>query len=132
MCHTAYMDADVAAYIQTIDDPVRKQDVAALVDMLSGSTGEAAKMWGTAIIAFGMYHYVYESGREGDAPKIGLSNRKQAIVLYGLHISDESHPNYALLSKLGTHKTGKGCLYITRLTNVDMTILEQMVRSTHR
>lgn len=122
------MDADVITYLQAIDNPVRTQDMITLVDMLSRVTGEDAKMWGTSIISFGMYHYKYDSGREGDAPKIGLSNRKQAIVIYGLHLADDDHENGKLLSELGKYKTGKGCLYISKLSDVNIPTLEHMIR----
>lgn len=129
MCNNDHMDKVVTAYINAIESSQRKDDILILVDLLARSTGEEPKMWGTSIISFGMYHYVHNSGREGDAPRIGLSNRKQAIVLYGLHIADDSHPNHQLISQLGTHKTGKGCLYITKLEDIDTDVLERMVRN---
>jgi len=81
-------------------------------------------MWGLSIIGFGSYHYVYESGREGDMPKIAFSSRKAATVLYGVTGFGESP---ALLSKLGKHSTGKGCLYIKKLADVDQPTLQALI-----
>jgi hypothetical protein len=125
------MDTEVQAYIDSIEQPGRRQDVSRLTEMISGISSEAPKMWGSSIISFGLYQYTYESGREGEAPKLGISNRKQAIVIYGLHISDSSHANAKLLEKLGKFKTGKGCLYISALADVDLATLETMIRNAH-
>jgi hypothetical protein len=81
-------------------------------------------MWGPSIIGFGSYHYVYKSGREGDMPLIGFSPRKPATVLYGLNAAGDS---VALLAKLGKHTTGKGCVYIKKLAEVDGKVLETLV-----
>ncbi len=81
-------------------------------------------MWGPSIIGFGSHHYKYESGREGDMPAIAFSPRKAATVLYGVIGSGEAK---ALLAKLGKHSTGKGCLYIKKLENVDLHILESLI-----
>ena len=123
------MDLDVKKYIDTIADSARKNDVTVLVDLIARITAEKPKLWGTSIISFGVYTYKYESGREGESPKIGLSSRKQAITLYGLHLSDSDHTNIRLLDKLGKHKTGKGCLYISKLTDIDLRILTQMIQN---
>lgn len=123
------MNSAVQKYIGAVDDQTRKENIETLVTVLSQITGEPAAMWGTSIISFGMYHYKYASGREGDAPKIGLSSRKNAIVLYGLHIAEIDHPNSKLLEALGKHKTGKGCLYINRLSDIDIEVLKAMVQN---
>jgi hypothetical protein len=123
------MDNEVKKYIESITDANRKQDMYKLVELIAKGSSEQAKMWGSSIISFGMYHYKYESGREGDAPKIGLSSRKQAITLYGLYLSDENYANSKLLASLGKHKTGKGCLYISSLESIDVRVLEKMVRA---
>jgi hypothetical protein len=81
-------------------------------------------MWGPSIIGFGTYHYIYDSGREGDMPLVGFSPRKPAIVLYNVRAS---HDVEALLAKLGKHTTGKGCLYVKKLADVDPVVLEAMV-----
>jgi hypothetical protein len=91
---------------------------------MRSATGEKPKMWGPSIVGFGSYHYKYESGREGDTPLVGFSPRKAAAVLYGVTGSSDSD---ALLAKLGNHSTGKGCLYIKKLSDVDRKVLEAMV-----
>jgi hypothetical protein len=113
----------VAAFIDTLTDPARRADAKALVKLMQSAAGETPKMWGTSIIGFGSYHYKYESGREGDMPLIGFSPRKAANVLYGVSGSSESK---ALLGKLGKHTTGKGCLYIKKLADVDQKVLQAM------
>jgi hypothetical protein len=85
------------------------------------AAGEEPKMWGPSIIGFGSYHYVYESGREGDAPVISFSPRKAAFVLYGATRAGNAD---ALLATLGKHTTGKGCLYIKKLADVDRKVLQ--------
>jgi Domain of unknown function (DU1801) len=113
----------VAAFIDTLTDPTRRADAKALVKLIQTAAGEKPKMWGPSIIGFGSYHYKYESGREGDMPVIGFSPRKTANVLYGMTGSSDSK---ALLTKLGKHTTGKGCLYIKKLADVDQQVLGAM------
>jgi hypothetical protein len=113
-----------AAFIDALTDDTRRADAKALVKLMQSATGEKPKMWGPSIIGFGSYHYTYESGREGDMPMAGFSPRKAATVLYGLMGSGESA---ALLAKLGKHTTGKGCLYIKKLADVDREVLETLV-----
>ena len=120
---TQQTDAGVDAYFAGIADPARRSDCEALSAMMQKATGEAAKMWGTAIVGFGSYHYVYESGREGDMCKLGFASRKDAMALYGLGIE----ANAGLVAKLGKHKTGKGCLYIRKLEDVDAKVLAQLL-----
>ncbi len=113
----------VAAFIGAIADSAKRADARALVNLLQSVSGEKPKMWGPSIIGFGSYHYRYESGREGDMPLIGFSPRKPALVLYNmLGFSDSA----ALLAKLGKHKTGKGCLYIKNLADVDQKVLQAL------
>jgi hypothetical protein len=113
----------VATFIDTLPDPARRADAKAIVKLMQSATGEKPKMWGPSVIGFGSYHYKYESGREGDMPLIGFSPRKAANVLYGLHASSDSE---ALLAKLGKHTTGKGCVYIKKLADVDQQVLGAM------
>jgi hypothetical protein len=113
----------VAAFIAALTDPARRADAKALVKLMQSAAGEKPKMWGPSIIGFGSLHYKYESGREGDMPVIGFSPRKAANVLYGMAGSSDSK---ALLAKLGKHTTGKGCLYIKNLADVDQQVLESM------
>jgi hypothetical protein len=111
----------VAAFIDALTDPARRADAKALVKLMQSAAGEKPKMWGPSIVGFGSHHYKYESGREGDMPLIGFSPRKAANVLYGMNASSESK---ALLAKLGKYTTGKGCIYIKKLADVDQKVLE--------
>jgi hypothetical protein len=111
----------VPAFIDALTDPVRRSDAKALIKLMQNAAGEKPRMWGPSIIGFGSYHYKYESGREGDMPVIAFSPRKAATVLYGVTGFDEAK---ALLAKLGKHSTGKGCLYIKKIADVDQRILE--------
>ena len=114
----------VAAFVDALTDPVRRADAKALVKLMQTATGEKPKMWGPSIIGFGSYHYAYDSGREGDMPLAGFSPRKAASVLY---IGIGSSNAEALLARLGKHTTGKGCLYIKKLADVDLKVLEQLI-----
>ncbi len=114
----------VAAFIDALTDQTRKADAKALVKMMQGATGEKPAMWGPSIIGFGSRHYKYESGREGDMPVVGFSPRKAATVLYSTIAFSGSE---AFLAKLGKHTTGKGCLYIRKLADVDQKVLQEMV-----
>jgi hypothetical protein len=114
----------VTAFIDAVTDPARRADTKALVKLLRSATGERPTMWGPSIIGFGSYHYKYDSGREGDMPVVGFSPRKAATVLYGVTGFDGAEE---FLANLGKHTTGKGCLYIKKLADVDQKILESMV-----
>jgi len=114
----------VAAFIDAITDSTRRADAKALVRLMQNAAVEKPKMWGPSIIGFGSYHYKYDSGREGDMPLIGFSPRKAATVLYNMIGSSDSKD---LLPKLGKHTTGKGCLYIKKLTDVDQQVLETLI-----
>jgi hypothetical protein len=116
-------ELSVAAFIDTLTDQTRRADAKALVKLMQGAAGEKPKMWGPSIIGFGSYHYTYESGREGDMPLIGFSPRKAATVLYNMRGGGDSE---ALLAKLGKYTTGKGCLYIKKLEDVDKKVLEAL------
>jgi len=114
----------VAAFIDALAEPTRRADAKALVKLMQSAAGEKPKMWGPSIIGFGSYHYRYESGREGDMPVVAFSPRKAATVLYGLIGFSKAA---ALLARLGKHTTGKGCLYIKKLADVDHHVLEALV-----
>jgi hypothetical protein len=116
-------EQSVAAFIDALTDPTRRADAKALVKLMQSATGEKPKMWWPSIIGFGSYHYTYDSGREGDMPLIGFSPRKAATVLYNMTGFNDAE---ALLAKLGKHTTGKGCLYIKRLADVDQKVLEAL------
>jgi hypothetical protein len=111
----------VAGFIDALTDQSRRSDAKALIKLMQKAAGEKPKMWGPSIIGFGSYHYVYDSGREGDMPIVAFSPRKAATVLYGFSDSAE------LLTELGKHTRGKGCLYIKKLADVDQKVLEAMV-----
>lgn len=115
----------VADFIEAAPDAVRREDAKTLVALMSRITGEEPVMWGPSIIGFGSYHYRYESGHEGDACRLGFSPRKAELVLYVLNGSPEQE---AQLARLGKHKTGKACLYIRKLADVDMAVLEEIIR----
>jgi hypothetical protein len=117
---TKATELSVAAFIDTLTDPARRADAKALVKLMQSAAGEKPKMWGPSIIGFGSHHYKYDSGREGDMPLIGFSPRKAATVLYGMNAASDSK---ALLAKLGKCTTGKGCLYIKKLADVDQEVL---------
>lgn len=115
---------DVAAFFATLDDGQR-QDSEKLTAMMQDIMGEPPVMWGSSIVGFGSTHLVYASGRELDWMKIGFSPRKGKLSIYGsLAIADYAKD----LEKLGKHKTGKGCLYITKLADVNMDVLEKIIR----
>jgi hypothetical protein len=121
---TKRTNLSVAAFIDAIPDPTRRADAKALVRLMQNAAGEKPKMWGPSIIGLGSYHYKYDSGREGDMPLIGFSPRKAATVLYNMICSIDSKD---LLAKLGKHSTGKGCLYVKKLADVDQQVLDAMV-----
>lgn len=121
---TQETDAQVEAFLGGVADPVQRADANTIMAMMSAASGHSPKMWGPSIIGFGRYHYRYESGREGDMCRIGFSPRKGQTVLYIV----DGFPDHAdLMTKLGKHKTGKACLYIKKLADVDMDILRQLV-----
>jgi hypothetical protein len=114
---------DVTAFIDAVADEKQRADAHKLAQMMTRLTGHAPKMWGPSIIGFGEYHYKYDSGREGDMARIGFSPRKGQTVLY---ITDGFAGHADLMAKLGKYKTGKSCLYIKRLSDVDAAVLEQL------
>jgi hypothetical protein len=115
--------ASVAAFLETFDEPQRA-DAKALARLMQKITGNKPAMWGPSIVGFDKYHYIYESGREGDMPVLGFSPRKAANVLYGAIGFNGAD---ALLARLGKHTTGKGCLYIKKLADVDQKVLEALL-----
>ena len=121
---TKETDASVDGYIGAIDDESRRKDCKALVKLMTKATRQKPKMWGSSIVGFGSYHYRYDSGREGDSCLVGFSSRKGDISLY-IMASFPGHDE--LLAKLGKHKLAKACLYIRQLSDVDTTVLEQLV-----
>jgi hypothetical protein len=113
----------VEAFFDGIADPQRRADAPEVRALMERLSGEPAAMWGPSIVGFGSYHYKYDSGREGDACRIGFSPRAKELVLYGLGVARQP----ALMERLGKHRTGKGCLYIKQLSDVDEGVLEELV-----
>lgn len=122
---TKQNDASVTEFIKSIADERKRADAFALVQIMEEEVGEPARMWGDSIVGFGSYHYKYDSGREGDMMLAGFSPRKQNLTLYIMAGFDEYD---ALLEQLGKHKTGKSCLYIKRLEQVDQATLRTLIR----
>ena len=123
---TKATEASVASYLSAIEDEARRKDCEALAKLITKATKQPPKMWGTSIVGFGSYHYKYESGREGDSCLTGFSSRKGDISIYLI----ASFPRREeLLAQLGKYKLGKGCLYIRRLSDIDLKVLEQLVIS---
>ncbi len=123
---TAATGASVNDFLETLGEE-RRADCAKLVKIFRRATKAKPKMWGPSIVGFGDYHYKYESGRENDWFAAGFSPRKGALVVY---LMGGIHREPALLKKLGKHKTGKGCLYIRQVSDVDAKVLEEIVRRT--
>jgi hypothetical protein len=119
----------VAEYLATIEDEQKRKDSAVLVRPMTKVTGKRPKMWGSTVVGFGQYHYVYDSGHEGDACLTGFSPRKAefSIYLMGGYMPEAARRHTALLGKLGKHRMGKGCLYVKRLSDVDVGVLEELV-----
>lgn len=113
----------VRAFLDAIEDDAKRRDAKAMAKLLRAVTGKTAKMWGTSIVGYDSYHYEYASGQSGDWPIIGFSPRKTALTLYVM----PGFSKYAkLMAKLGKHKTGKGCLYIKKLDDIDMDVLRKL------
>jgi Domain of unknown function (DU1801) len=115
----------VDIFLKGITDEKKREDCYQILDMMKKATKSEPKMWGTSIVGFGNYHYVYESGREGDWFIAGFSPRKQNLTLYSmggfLQFED-------LMKQLGKHSTGKGCLYINKLEDVDTKVLKKLIK----
>lgn len=120
-------EVSVTGFLEAVGDEGRRADAKALLKLMQNATKEKPKMWGPAIVGFGSYHYKYESGREGDAPLVGFSPRKAALVLYGLGSLSALDPADPLRTRLGKHTTGKGCVYIKKLADVDAKVLESVI-----
>ncbi|MEH3111787.1 DUF1801 domain-containing protein [Pedobacter terrae] len=121
---TTENDLSVDDFLNTVPDINKRIDCFNLLNIIAETTGFPAKMWGTAIIGFGSYHYKYDSGRAGDAPLVGFSPRKDTIALY---VSSDFKDREALLAKLGKHKTAKACVYIKKLSDINVEVLKKMI-----
>jgi hypothetical protein len=114
----------VTEFMKSIEDPQKRADAKQVATIMRRTTGKRAKMWGSNIVGFGTYHYKYDSGREGDFMITGFSPRKQALTVYVMPGFSKFAP---LMKKLGKYKTGKSCLYIRRLSDVDEKVLEKLI-----
>ena len=121
---TKQTNSSVDEFIKGIPDATRRADAVTLLKLMQSASREQPKMWGPSIIGFGSRHYKYDSGREGDMPLIAFSPRKSATVLYSVLGSDDAEK---LLTCLGKHTTGKGCLYVKRLSDVDSNVLKTLI-----
>jgi hypothetical protein len=121
---TKATDASVDAFLAAVEPERRRIDGRVVLEMMARISGEPPKMWGPSIIGFGSCHYRYESGREGDMPRIGFSPRKAQLVLY---LADGFAGRDALFARLGKHSTSKACLYINKLADVDLAVLETLM-----
>ncbi|MBZ5202478.1 DUF1801 domain-containing protein [Planomicrobium chinense] len=122
---TKETDSDVIQFIEdTVENPKKKQDAYRLLKIFEETSGFPPKMWGPSIIGFGSYHYVYESGHEGDAPLVGFSPRKVKTSLY---FATGDLDREQLLAKFGKHTSGKSCVYINKLEDIDTEVLKELI-----
>ncbi len=121
---TKVSDASVSAFLQSVDGEQKRRDARDILALMKEVTGKRPRMWGTSIVGFGSYHYKYQSGREGDWPVTGFSPRKQNLAVY---IMPGFSRYSSLMNRLGKYKTGKSCLYLRRLGDVDQKVLRQLV-----
>lgn len=125
---TKATDVGVADFIATVPDARRREEAEAIDAMHRRVTGLDPKMWGPSIIGYGSYDYVYDSGHSGTMCRAGFSPRKAAMTLYLMgHYCDRQPEADALLAKLGKYKSGKSCLYVNKLADVDLEVLEKLV-----
>jgi len=123
---TQATDLDPITFLNTIEHPQKREDSFVILDLMKELTDSEPIMWGSSIIGFGKYSYNYASGRSGVWFITGFSPRKQSLTLYLMCGFDKVQ---ALLDKLGKHKTGKGCLYINKLSDIDLTLLRELIQT---
>lgn len=121
---TKETDSSVIEFIENIESLKKRQDAYTLLDIFTETTGYEAKMWGPSIIGFGAYHYKYASGHEGDAPLVGFSPRKAKISLY---FAPGDTKREELLKDFGKHTTGKACVYINKVADVNVDVLKVLI-----
>ncbi|MCH7322532.1 DUF1801 domain-containing protein [Solibacillus sp. MA9] len=121
---TKETDENVIEFIENVESPKKREDAYRLLQLFTEVTGFEAKMWGPSIIGFGAYHYVYKTGHEGDAPLVGFSPRKAKISLY---FAPGDTARETLLAKFGKHTTGKACVYINKVDDIDTDILKELI-----
>jgi hypothetical protein len=115
-------------FIAAVDHPGKREEGTVLEALFRKVTGEAPRMWGPTIVGYGQYHYRYDSGHEGDICRVGFSPRRARHSLYLMCGSPKEEAQFApLLARLGKHSRGKGCLYVNKLADIDLTVLEEMV-----
>ncbi|WP_417897034.1 DUF1801 domain-containing protein [Bacillus haimaensis] len=122
-------DRSVVEFIENVESPTKREDAYKLLDIFTETTGYQAKMWGPSIIGFGSYHYKYPTGHEGDAPLVGFSPRKAKISLY---FATGDTKREELLENFGKHTTGKACVYINKLADVDVAVLKRLIEQSVR
>ncbi|WP_028777106.1 DUF1801 domain-containing protein [Shimazuella kribbensis] len=114
----------VIEFIENVEGPKKREDAYRLLEIFTETTGYEAKMWGPSIIGFGTYHYKYASGHEGDAPLVGFSPRKAKISLY---FAPGEEKREELLKDLGKHTSGKACVYINKVADIDVDVLKALI-----
>ncbi|MFM5916301.1 MAG: DUF1801 domain-containing protein [Novosphingobium sp.] len=124
---TTVTEVSVADYIAAIPEDARRADAEAIDALFRRVTGLAPKMWGPSIVGYGSYDYKYDSGREGTMCRVGYSPRKGAHTFYAMGAAVETGDGELLRARLGKHSTGKGCLYIKKLADVDLVVLEELI-----
>ena len=123
---TVKTDESVKTFLEAVQHPTRADDAQTLLELFEKITGFPPKMWGPTIIGFGQYHYVYDSGREGDSCATGFSPRKANLSIYVM----PGYQNYSeILSRLGKHKLAKACIYVNKLADIDLEVLEELIRA---
>ena len=122
---TKETDRSVIEFIENVENPKKREDAFKLLDIFTETTGYEARMWGPSIIGFGTYHYKYESGHEGDAPLVGFSPRKAKISLY--FAPGDTHRE-KLLKEFGKHTTGKACVYINKVADIELDVLKALIK----
>ncbi|KPH75835.1 DUF1801 domain-containing protein [Oceanobacillus caeni] len=122
-------DNSVIEFIEQVENSKKREDAYRLLDIFTETTGYKAKMWGTSIIGFGSYHYKYATGHEGDAPLVGFSPRKANFSLYFATGDTERD---VLLQEFGKHKAGKSCVYINKITDIDVEVLKKLIQQSIR
>ena len=122
---TKATEVSVDDFLDAVPDPGRREDARKLRAMMQRISGYPAKMWGPAIVGFGTYRYTYDSGHSGEMARIGFSPRARELVLY---VVDDFSRHQALMDRLGKYKTGKCCLYVKRLSDLDLDVLEELIR----
>ncbi|MCP9755415.1 DUF1801 domain-containing protein [Lacihabitans sp. CCS-44] len=122
---TTENEVSATEFINTVEDESKRNDSLELVKIMEEITKSPAKMWGPAIIGFGKYHYKYDSGREADMLRVGFSPRKDALALY---IGANSEENLDIISNLGKYKTGKSCLYVKKLSDINLDVLKEITK----